>query len=81
MNGMYWALVVCTITLGETAGDFISQTPHFGYGGAAADDFIIKDKGMHLGYAKGTLLLFMVLSTVAVMAHAQQKKHSATFAE
>ncbi len=81
MNGMYLALVVCSTTLGETAGDFISQMLHFGYGGAAAGHFIIKDGGMHLGNAKSTLLLFMVLSAVAMLAHAQQKKHSATFTE
>jgi len=36
INGMYWALVVSSTTLGETAGDFISQTLDFGYGGASA---------------------------------------------
>jgi len=81
MNGMYIALVVCSITLGETAGDFISQTLHFGYSGAAAGDFMTKDEGMHLGNAWATLILVIVLSAVAMLAHAQQKKHSATFAK
>jgi len=33
MNGIYRALVVSSTTLGETAGDFMSQTLDFGYGG------------------------------------------------
>lgn len=51
MNGMYWILVVNSTTLGETAGDFISQTLHFGYGGASASNFMTKDEGMYLGNA------------------------------
>jgi uncharacterized membrane-anchored protein len=33
IDAMYWVLVVSSTTLGETAGDFISQTLGFGYGG------------------------------------------------
>ena len=33
INGLYWALVVSSTTLGETAGDLISQTLGLGYGG------------------------------------------------
>lgn len=49
--------------------------------GAAAGDFMTKDEGMHLGNAWATVILVIVLSAVAVLAHAQQKKHSATFTE
>jgi len=33
INAIYWALVISSTTLGETAGDFISQTLGLGYGG------------------------------------------------
>jgi hypothetical protein len=33
IDGFYWALVVSSTTLGETAGDLISQTLGLGYGG------------------------------------------------
>lgn len=33
IDAIYWVLVVSSTTLGETAGDFISQTLGFGYGG------------------------------------------------
>ncbi|NBV65181.1 MAG: hypothetical protein EBR71_12110 [Planctomycetes bacterium] len=33
IDGLYWALVISSTTLGETAGDLISQTLGFGYGG------------------------------------------------
>lgn len=33
INGAYWALVISSTTLGETAGDLISQTLGLGYGG------------------------------------------------
>ena len=36
MDGLYWALVISSTTLGETAGDLISQTLGLGYGGATA---------------------------------------------
>ena len=35
MNGMYWVLVVNSTTLGETAGNFISQTLDVDYGGVS----------------------------------------------
>jgi uncharacterized membrane-anchored protein len=33
IDGLYWALVISSTTLGETAGDLISQTLGLGYGG------------------------------------------------
>ena len=33
INGLYWALVISSTTLGETSGDLISQTLGLGYGG------------------------------------------------
>jgi uncharacterized membrane-anchored protein len=33
INLMYWALIISANTMGETAGDLISQTFHLGYGG------------------------------------------------
>ena len=33
IDGVYWALVISSTTLGETAGDLISQTLGLGYGG------------------------------------------------
>jgi len=33
INGYYWALIISANTMGETAGDLISQTFHLGYGG------------------------------------------------
>ncbi len=33
INLFYWALIISANTLGETAGDLISQTFNFGYGG------------------------------------------------
>jgi uncharacterized membrane-anchored protein len=33
INGFYWALIVSANTMGETAGDLISQTFNLGYGG------------------------------------------------
>jgi uncharacterized membrane-anchored protein len=33
IDGLYWALVIASTTLGETAGDLVSQTLGFGYGG------------------------------------------------
>jgi uncharacterized membrane-anchored protein len=33
IDGLYWALVISATTLGETAGDLISQTLGLGYGG------------------------------------------------
>jgi uncharacterized membrane-anchored protein len=31
INFMYWLLIICANTMGETAGDLISQTFHLGY--------------------------------------------------
>jgi uncharacterized membrane-anchored protein len=31
LNFMYWLLIICANTMGETAGDLISQTFHLGY--------------------------------------------------
>lgn len=36
IDGLYWALVLSSTTLGETAGDLISQTLGLGYGGGTA---------------------------------------------
>lgn len=36
IDGLYWALVISSTTLGETAGDLISQTLGLGYGGGTA---------------------------------------------
>ena len=33
INFMYWLLIISANTMGETAGDLISQTFHLGYGG------------------------------------------------
>jgi uncharacterized membrane-anchored protein len=33
INGFYWALIISANTMGETAGDLISQTFNLGYGG------------------------------------------------
>lgn len=33
INLIYWALIISANTMGETAGDLISQTLHLGYGG------------------------------------------------
>ena len=33
INFMYWLLIISANTMGETAGDLISQTFNFGYGG------------------------------------------------
>jgi uncharacterized membrane-anchored protein len=35
INTQYWALIISATTLGETAGDLISQTLHLGYGFAS----------------------------------------------
>jgi uncharacterized membrane-anchored protein len=35
VNKRYWALVIAMTTLGETAGDLVSQTFGFGYGGGS----------------------------------------------
>ena len=33
INAFYWALIISANTMGETAGDLISQTFNLGYGG------------------------------------------------
>ena len=36
IDALYWVLVICTTTLGETSGDLVSQTLGLGYGGGTA---------------------------------------------
>ena len=41
INLFYWALIVSANTMGETAGDLISQTFKLGYGGGTVALFVL----------------------------------------
>lgn len=57
LDGLYWALVISSTTLGETAGDLVSQTLGLGYGGGTA-------------VLLGLFVVAMVLETTSRRSHA-----------
>lgn len=56
INLFYWALIISANTMGETAGDLISQTFHLGYGGGTV----------------ALLILFLVALTISIYSKSQK---------
>jgi len=56
INLFYWALIISANTIGETAGDLISQTFHLGYGGGTV----------------ALLVLFLMALTISISSKSQK---------
>ena len=56
INLFYWALIVSANTMGETAGDLISQTFHLGYAGGTV----------------ALLILFLIALAISIYSKSQK---------
>jgi len=56
INAFYWALIISANTMGETAGDLISQTFNLGYGSGTV----------------ALLILFLIVLTISIFSKNQK---------
>ncbi|MGQ7944391.1 hypothetical protein [Flavobacterium sp. WC2509] len=67
INSFYWALIISANTMGETAGDLISQTFNLGYGGGTIVllAFFFIALAISIGSKNQKLLLYWIVVTLA----------------